>query len=133
MKKIILTSLILCLAWFAGAQSGSVTATSVAQRTDGSGLVDVYFNLSGDGTNYFIKLDVSFNAGSSYSAVNSSYTSGDIGPVNPGTNKHIVWNALHSHPNQNTANAKLQITATTGVFPNSGQSCPGIPDRKSVV
>jgi hypothetical protein len=31
MKKIILTSLILCLAWFAGAQTGSVTVNSVAQ------------------------------------------------------------------------------------------------------
>jgi hypothetical protein len=46
-QKILLSIFIFLMAAGGFAQSGSITVTSVQQRSDGSGLVDVYFSQSG--------------------------------------------------------------------------------------
>jgi hypothetical protein len=45
-KKILLSIFIFLMAAGGFAQSGEITVTSVQQRSDGSGFVDVYFNQS---------------------------------------------------------------------------------------
>ena len=126
MKKFLISFLALLFSILLQAGDGSITNIHVEQRPDGSGLFDVYFDLNGAGTNYFIQLAVSFDGGS-YSSINSVYTNGDVGPINPGNNKHIVWNGLLSHPNSYSDQAQLRITATTGTFLNTGTPCPGMP------
>jgi uncharacterized protein (TIGR02145 family) len=127
MKKLISLFTAILLSVLLYSQSNSITNINVTPRNDGSGLMDVYFDLDGGGTNYFIKLEVSFNSGSTYTAVHSTYTSGDVGPINPGNGKHIVWNAMLSNPNTYSDVAKLKVSATTGTFPNTGEPCPGTP------
>ena len=67
----------------------------IAQRTDGSGLVDIYYDLfdqnNDPGT---ISLLVSTDAGATYTYVpNPANLSGDIGAgIALGTGKHIIWN-----------------------------------------
>ena len=68
----------------------------IAQRTDGSGLVDICYDLfdqNNDPGN--ISLLVSTDAGASYAFVpDPANLSGDIGSgIATGTDKHIVWNA----------------------------------------
>jgi uncharacterized protein (TIGR02145 family) len=125
MKKSILLFLLLSLsAASAFSQTGSITNISVAQRADNSGLVDVYFTLSGTALAYNITLEASLNAGGTYAAVPPANISGDLNNINPGAGKHIVWNLLAGYPNTYSAQSKLKIIATeTG----TGQPCPGMP------
>lgn len=90
MKTITLFLLFFHVTLLLPAQSGSVTNVLVSQRSDGSGLVDVYFDLAGPPTSYHVYLRVSFNNGGNYFPVSTYSISGDTGPVNPGINKHIV-------------------------------------------
>ncbi len=118
MKKLglILFAHLFCLTVLA--QSGTITVTSVSQRTDGSGNVDIYFNLSGPGNSYNMVLEVSFNAGSTYTAVPANFLSGHVNSISPGNNKRIVWNGLGSFPNTFSTQTKLKLTA------NSTSSAP---------
>ena len=68
----------------------------IAQRTDGSGLVDIHYDLfdvNNDPAD--ISLLLSSSAGSSFDITpGPAFLSGDIGPNIPlGTGKHIVWDA----------------------------------------
>ncbi len=68
----------------------------IAQRTDGSGLVDIHYDLfDANNDDAMISLLVSGNAGASYEIIPSpANLSGDIGPgITMGTAKHIIWDA----------------------------------------
>jgi hypothetical protein len=100
MKKSILLFLNLSFtAASAFSQTGSITNISVAQRADNSGLVDVYFPLSGTALAYNITLEASLNAGGTYAAIPPASLSGDLNNINPGAGKHIIWNMLAGYPN----------------------------------
>ena len=124
MKKSILTffSIFLFTALFA--QTGSITNVQVEQRSDGSGLVDIYFDLNGQEDDYYLKLWVSFDAGVNYWAVNKSFLTGDTGPVSPGSSKHIVWDPTQQYPNMYSPETKLKIIAYIQEIMNP---CPGTP------
>ncbi|HHN47995.1 MAG TPA: hypothetical protein ENN08_03555 [Bacteroidales bacterium] len=124
MKKSLLTIVFLLAALFCAAQSGSITVTSVQQRSDGSGLVDVFFNLSGPSSFYFVNLRVSFDAGINYFPVGRYTFSGDVGPITPGSNKHIVWNPTHEHPNRYSPQTKLKLIS---YIIEEFNPCPGTP------
>jgi hypothetical protein len=111
-QKILLSIFIFLMAAGGFAQSGSITVTSVQQRSDGSGLVDVYFNLSGPASAYNIAMQASFDGGSIYTIVPPAFLSGDIAIIPPGSNRHIVWDGLGSFPNSFTTQAKLELMAT---------------------
>jgi len=126
MKKSILLFTILCLGLASAfAQNGSITNISVAQRTNSSGLVDVYFDLSGEGDSYFMNMKVSFDAGVNYSPISHSSLSGDTGPLVPGSGKHIIWDPTQEHPNRYSPQTKLMVIAYTVENTNS---CPGAPN-----
>ncbi|MCD4697293.1 MAG: hypothetical protein K8S16_13735 [Bacteroidales bacterium] len=122
MKKIILFSVCLFLFINLFSQTGSITNIQVEQRSDGSGLVDVYFDLNGSEDAYFMNLRVSFDAGSTYYHLSGSSMSGDTGPLSPGNNKHIVWDPMQDHPNRYSPATKLKIIA---YIQESMNPCPG--------
>jgi len=67
-----------------------------SQRTDGSKIVDIYYNiLEPDGDTLRVTLQVSDDDGSTWSIIPAdSLLSGDIGDgILTGTGKHIIWNA----------------------------------------
>ncbi|KAF0197134.1 MAG: hypothetical protein FD166_2093 [Bacteroidetes bacterium] len=109
--KLFILSLVISQTVFS--QNGSLTITSVSQRADGSGIVDVYFDLSGPENNYYISLEASFDAGSTYTPIDHSGTSGDLGPISAGSNKHLIWNGFQSTPNMYSTQTKLKVTAGT--------------------
>jgi uncharacterized protein (TIGR02145 family) len=124
-QKILLSIFIFLMAAGGFAQSGEITVTAVAQRSDGSGFVDVYFNLSGPGSTYNIAMQASFDGGSTYSSIPPASLSGDIASIPPGSNKHIVWDGLGSFPNMFSTQARLELTATE--VTGGGTPCPGMP------
>lgn len=89
----------------------SITNIQAIPRSDGSGIVDVYFNLNGTENSYNITLAVSFDGGAPYLPISSSFLSGDVNSINPGSNKHIVWNGLESYPNTFSVQSKVKIIA----------------------
>ncbi len=88
-----------------------ITNILINQRNDGSGMVDVYFNLYGTGSQYNIAFEASFDGGNTYTTIPASFLSGDVSNISPGTNKHIVWDGLGSHPNTYSTSTKLKIMA----------------------
>jgi len=92
-------------------QTKTISNILINQRNDGSGMVDVYFNLYGTGSQYNIFFEASFDGGNTYTAIPVSFMSGDVSNISPGTNKHIVWDGLGSHPNTYSTATKLKITA----------------------
>jgi uncharacterized protein (TIGR02145 family) len=123
-KLLFISAIMVVIAGYSLAQTGSVTVTSAQQRTDGSGLVDVYFNLSGPGDFYFMNMRVSFDVGSIYYPISRNSISGDIGPISPGSNKHLVWDPLQEHPGRYSPQTKLMVIA---YLVESMNPCPGTP------
>jgi len=79
---------------FAQNTAPEVENVTAAQRTDGSKVVDIYYDVSdADGDTLTITMQVSSDSGQTWD-ITPLYTSGDIGAnINPGTGKHIIWNA----------------------------------------
>jgi len=92
-------------------QNNLIYNISVDQRTDGGGLIDVFFSLNGTADLYNIMLEVSLDGGVTYIPVSESNLTGDLGSISTGINKHIVWNSLESFPNTFSKQAKIKITA----------------------
>jgi uncharacterized protein (TIGR02145 family) len=89
----------------------SITNISVQQRTDGSGKIDVYFDLNGQANSYNIFLEASFDGGITYSPISAQYLSGAVLGIIPGSRKHIVWDGMLSFPNLLSHESKIKITA----------------------
>ncbi len=70
-----------------------VTNATAAQRTDGSKIVDIHFDVSfSSADSVYISLNLSDDAGTTFTIMpNSALLSGDIGKIHTGTGKHIVW------------------------------------------
>ena len=73
-------------------QQAEVTNVVAAQRTDGSGIVDISFDLTEDAlfTIFNIYVEVSFDAGNTFTP--AQQISGDIASVEYGSNHSIEWN-----------------------------------------
>ncbi|NLN96270.1 MAG: hypothetical protein GX128_08900 [Bacteroidales bacterium] len=126
MKKSILTIVLMFAALFCVAQNNAIVVTSVQQRGDGSGLVDIFFNLTGPTSTYYnININVSFNGGSTYTPIEPGFLSGSIVGINPGNNKYVVWDGLGSFPNTYSTQTRLKLIATAEIA--GGIPCPGMP------
>ncbi len=118
MKKIVAVFYFLIIACSLYSQTGSIQVTSVLQRTDGSGFVDIYFSLGGPMSIYNVTVEVSFNGGDIYETIPANYLSGHVNGIIPGNNKHMVWDGLGSFPNAFSTQTKLKITANpSGIAP----------------
>ena len=79
-----------------------------SQRTDGSKLVDIRYDLFG-GTSS-VAVAVSYDGGATYNAVLS--VTGAVGPgIQAGTGKQIVWNAGVDFASNGSSTAKVRVTA----------------------
>lgn len=97
----------------AGWAQPSVTNVRATQRPDGSGLVDIYYNLSGGAGAMTVSVHVSPDDGATWNVVPSpEYLSGAVGAgVTNGTNRHIVWNAGADRPEVYWPRFRVRITA----------------------
>ncbi len=85
-----------------------VSNVTFSQRTDGSKLVDIRYDLFG-GTSS-VAVGVSYDGGATYNALQS--VTGAVGTgVVPGTGKQIVWNAGTDYLNSASSNVKVRVTA----------------------
>ena len=126
--KPFLTGLFFITLFQANAQTGTINNISVQPRTDGSGMVDVHFNLSGEADSYNILMEVSFDAGNTYTPIPINYLSGDLQGVNPGS-RHVVWDGYGSFPNEFSTQTRLKITAIPQgiiLYENDFTTDPGI-------
>lgn len=106
-------------AWLVAQVGVATAAPSVAnvrasQRADGSGLVDVYYDLSGGATGMMASVVFSNDDGAHWNVLpNTSMLSGDYGTgIANGTNKHIVWDAGRDRALVNWPQTRAKVTAS---------------------
>lgn len=107
-------------------QTALISVNSVTQRTDQTGLVDIYYDLSGGPYSYYISMEASMDGGVVYIPIPRPSLSGAVGHVFPGNNHHIVWDGLSSFPNTYSEQAKIKIVAIESAD-YGGEHCPGLP------
>ena len=91
------------------AQDAEITNVQASQRTDGSKLVDISYDLSDvSNDNHDIYLLISFDNGENYTQLFN--VSGSIGEnIAVGNNKHIVWNAGQESPGLYSEQIKFKV------------------------
>ena len=88
-----------------------VSNVQALQRTDGSKLVDVYYDVADpDSDKLLITVRFSDDNGVTYDIVPRTL-SGDIGIVEPGVGKHIIWDAGKDMPRTYGAQYRAAVTA----------------------
>jgi uncharacterized protein (TIGR02145 family) len=118
MKKAFLLFAMTCFV-FAGvlAQNGEIANLQVSQRTDGSGLVDIHFDLNGTGASYNLQFEASFDDGANYEPLSVNYLTGELIEVLPGTAKHIIWAGKDSHPETFSTQTRVKVIAVEVTLP----------------
>jgi len=102
-----------------------VSDVTASQRTDGSGMVDIYYGLSGGVGTITVTLEVSNDGGSTWTITpQAQYLSGDIGSVANGTGKHIVWNMIADRPGVCWPDTRFKVVANDEDV-NEGEGEPG--------
>ena len=128
MKKVILAIFVVfCLNFSLMANSTpDVSSVAVSQRSDGSGVVDIYYWLSdSDGDVCTVTVQVSNDGGNNWNITPSSSTlSGAIGEVTPSPGaKHILWQSKSTLPGQYGTNYRVKVcaedNAVTGPIPET--------------
>lgn len=122
-QRLILGSLAASLLAFSGSVGMAFTPPVVSnvtasQRTDGSHIVDVYYDLSG--ATATIEVDTSDDAGATWVVPITSVT-GDVDSYVPlGTGKHIIWNSFTDLPGITANQFKVRVCANDVATPASG-------------
>ncbi|NLV43001.1 MAG: formylglycine-generating enzyme family protein [Candidatus Hydrogenedentes bacterium] len=95
------------------AEGPVVSNVRVTTRTDGSGMVDIYYDLyHPQGSACTVTLYLSKDGGASYPYAVTSAT-GDLGAgVAPGANRHVLWDAEADYPGEHIGRASIQVEAT---------------------
>ena len=121
-KKVILLLLtgLFALTLFAQNNPPVVENVSASQRTDGTKIVDVYYDVTdADGDTLTVSLQVSDDNGSTWTITpTDTLLSGDIGDeILSGTGKHIIWNAGDESVGFEGSQYKFKVTADDGSTP----------------
>jgi len=93
LSSILLFLMICCLLV---ANAPVVSNVSALQRTDGSKIIDIYYDLyDAENSPCTITLGISANGGTDFDLVpHSAFLTGDVGLfISPGTARHIIWNS----------------------------------------
>ncbi|MCD4665223.1 MAG: hypothetical protein K8R68_08120, partial [Bacteroidales bacterium] len=94
------------------AQSGSITNIIPAQRTDGSMIVDITYDLAGPEPDYTITAEASFDDGVTFTTL--SNVTGLVGAgIVPGVGKTIEWDFGTEFPNQYSGTTQIRLTASS--------------------
>jgi len=113
---LLITSLLLILLPLC-AEPPVISNITMAQRTDGSKLVDIWYDLEDDDTpSCTVSLKYSSSSDNYYNKVPSlSCLSGDIGTgVSTGTGKHIVWDIGSESENLGGGSYRVKVSAEDG-------------------
>ncbi len=91
----------------------TVSNVTFSQRTDGSGLVDVTYDLEdADTPTLAVALEASADGGATWTLVTAT-VSGDVGAgVAPGVGKALVWDFAADNPGVFAGNAVVRVSAT---------------------
>lgn len=109
-KGSLIRILVIVIALLLQPLKAEVTNITASQRTDGSQLVDIYYDLSGTSQYYQVSAEASLDGGNTYNSISNA--SGDVNfGVEPGNNKHIIWSVGTEYPNQFSSSTKIRITA----------------------
>ena len=97
---------------FAQNSAPEVTNVTFTQRSDGSFIVDVYYDLNdADGDTMTVNMRVSEDAGTTWEFA-CQYITGDVGDsILTGTSKHIIWDFGTEHPSTSGNNFQIKIIA----------------------
>ena len=85
-----------------------ITNITLEQRADGSGIVDVCYDLTGteDFSLFFITAEINFDG----EWLPVSGASGEIGPtIEVGSNKCFEWNVKNQYPERYSNNVQIRI------------------------
>jgi formylglycine-generating enzyme required for sulfatase activity len=95
-----------------------VSNITASQRTDGSKLVDIRYNLTdADGDACMISVQVSDDGGSSWAVPITALTGAVGAGIAPGTNKLIVWNSATDLPGAFGSQFKVSVCADDSQAP----------------
>ena len=99
MKTILVSIIIFAACTNVFAQEIEFRNIDVEQRPDGSGLVDIFYDLDDSKRgSYDISVEVSFDSGDNFEVLDPQFLSGDLFGIWLGSDYHIIWNGLESHP-----------------------------------
>nr|MBC8311422.1 fibrobacter succinogenes major paralogous domain-containing protein [Candidatus Neomarinimicrobiota bacterium] len=118
MKRNLFFLIISCT--FVYTQTAEITNITASQRTDGSRLVDVCYDLQGDENFavFSISAEISFDGGSSYQLI--TMANGHIGgDIEQGSSKCFVWDFGNEVGATYTANAIFRLTADSAPMAGS--------------
>lgn len=107
-------------------QSPVVQNVTFSQRTDGSFLVDIYYDVNDpESSTMTVSMQVSSDNGTTWDFSCNNIT-GEVGSgIISGTNKHIVWDFGSEHPQTFGDQFRIKIIADDGEIV-TGIPCPGI-------
>jgi len=109
MRKYIIVLVLVISAFTVFAQS--ITNIIPAQRTDGSMIVDISYDLAGPEPYYTISVEASFDDGATFNPI--SNVTGFVGAgITPGIGKTIVWDFGTEFPGQYSATTQIRLTAS---------------------
>jgi sulfatase modifying factor 1 len=132
MKNVTL-SLLLCsfvVAWTAPpAEANSapvVSNVTAAQRTDGSKIVDIRYNLAdADGNACTVTVQASSDGGATWTVPITAVSGAVGGGITPGSGKHITWNCATDLPGASGTQYKVRVSADDGQAPTGMVLIPG--------
>ncbi len=112
-----MTLILLLIAVNLLAQAPLVSNVRLEQRTDGSLITDIRYNLSYSGANPVgIFIEASGDNGSTWT-LPCDHLTGDVNQIiSPGTDKHIVWDFVADNPNISGSQFKVRVTADDNVM-----------------
>jgi len=121
---------ILTLSAFLFSQQAEVTNIQAAQRTDGSQIVDITYDLSEDEVFeiFTITVEVSLDSGVSFTAISNA--AGDIGEYNvPGIGKSIFWDFGQQFSDTYSDQVQYKITAESdAIVVVEDEGCGPVPE-----
>jgi hypothetical protein len=102
----------------AGPEPVDVTFSNiaVAQRPDGSGIVDISFDMEGSLRQYFVELEFSADNGQTFAPVAPEHIYGEQVLMAPGIGYQLEIHAREALPGMSTDNAKVRLTAKPGLI-----------------
>ena len=121
---------ILTLSAFLFSQQAEVANIQAAQRTDGSQIVDITYDLTEDEIfeEFTITVEVSFDGGSTFTAISNA--TGDFGEaILPGLGKTITWNFGQQFSDTYSDQVQYKITAVSdAIVVVEDEGCGLVPE-----
>ena len=130
MRNLFLLAIMIITITYLSAEAPVVTGAVATQRTDGSGLVDITYDVSdSDGDEMTVTLELSSDGGNTFTITPDTLNlSGDVGSgILSGTGKSIVWDVGAEAIDFDGNNFALQICADDGSTPNAQEGFVLVP------